>query len=73
MGAYRESDLIKIEDDLESAKASIDHTDMQKQCNEDLPRVPEDNKSKIEEPLIYKTMCNCIETSSHYYYNNVLS
>lgn len=35
--------------------------------------MPEDNKSKIEEPLIYKTMHNCIETSSYYFYNNVLN
>jgi len=30
MGANKGSELIRIEDELESAKASIDHTDMQK-------------------------------------------
>ncbi|CDW75640.1 kinesin-like protein kif15 [Stylonychia lemnae] len=55
--------------ELDSVKASIDHTDLQKQCNEELATISQNNKSKIEEPLIYKTMHHCIESSSQYYCN----
>lgn len=63
----RLSDHAKLSDahcELESAKASIDHTDMLRQCNEELPKVPFDNLSRIEEPLVYKTMHHCVESSS---------
>lgn len=41
-------------------KASIDQTDMIKSSAEE-QKISQQNISKIEEPLIYKTMNNCFD------------
>lgn len=50
--------------DIDSVKASIDNQELIRQCNEDLATISKNNMTKLEEPLIYKTMNHCAESSS---------
>jgi hypothetical protein len=46
----------------ETCKDSIDQIEVVKQCNEEPVAIPAPNIIKIEAPLIYKTMNQCVDS-----------
>ena len=54
------------------AKESIDNIEIQKSCTEDY-HISIINKSKIEAPLVYKTMSNCIDHHISFFHPNSMS
>lgn len=58
-------------DELEvESKESIDRRSFKKMSQEE-QHISRENISKIEEPLVYKTMNNCLDAHFHFLHNHL--